>query len=182
MAPAVAHGASERDAICQPRRGHRHLHETRGLGTHRTNAVSQVLRHALKIVMGQDQTRGVLGQERPAIRSPFDVDVLRATRTGVGQKAEAHFLRSVEPAPLPDGPTRHHDGPATTCERAGQVEVANAVEAQLHQVSPVGRVARRDQLGHRIGRHGFAHKSHPSPPRFSANRVPKKKKPLQQLG
>ena len=119
--------------------------------------------HAVEVVVREHPLRALVHRQRSPVGPPLDVHVLGAEPNRLRQHLEPLRLEAAPLPALPGRPARHDDRPAAARQRAGDVEVRDAVETQLDQVGVLDRVPRGAQLGHRRGRHGFADEcAHPT--------------------
>src|SRR5262249_9789889 len=95
---------------------------------------------------------------------------------------------TVEPSALPRRSARDDDRASAPFERASDVEIGDAVEADFDEVRPVSRIPRPADVGHRLSGHGYAQlrishfQTGASPrPRWAALRPSKTRKPPQRL-
>src|SRR2546429_565423 len=133
-------------------------------GNGRYTASSRAARNAALCIAGETEcatgrptipyTSVAAGTERnrATTMSVSAVNMRGTQRERLGEQPAPLVLRSAELTPFPDGPARHDDRSAASCERASHVRIADRIEPQLDQVRIGDRVAVLAQL--RRGRSG----------------------------
>ncbi len=134
----------------------RELHELRPRAEQTAQPVGGVGRHAVEVVERADDARPVTALQQRFGGPVLHVHELGAERPGLLEQGHARRLVAVVAPALPHRAQRHDDRQSPAGQGPGHVEVADAVEAQLHQVGAVDLVPVVPQLGHGVGRHGGA--------------------------
>ena len=138
-----------------PRQGGE-FHDLRTRRTHQPQPLGRVRGHAVEVVVRPYDTPAVAALHERVTGIRLDVDILSAQVPRLLEERHSRLLVAVESATLPRRTARGDDAGRAAGERAGHVEILDAVEAQFHQVGPLDFVPAASQLGHRIGRHGGA--------------------------
>ena len=154
--PGLGAEIEQRHAVAEPLGLDGNLDDFGAGRSHRLHEPGEIGRHAREVVVRQhDAPAARMRHEIVEARARFDVDVLRAERQRVGEDAPSLFFRALEVAAFPLRTARDDDGTAPAGQRAGDVRVADRVEAELDQIGVGDLVAAAAQLGHGRRCHGY---------------------------
>ena len=133
---------------------HGELRDFRAAPPQRLEPAGDIGRHALKVVLRQDDAPARVRPDevRRERRGGFDVDVSRAVGQRALEDATALLLAPRETASFPLGAARHHDRRASPFERGGRIGPIGVVQSELDDVGAAGGVPAPADLLHRAAR------------------------------
>ena len=156
--PECAAQLEQRDAVAQPARLGRDLHDRGTAGAHGARPLGEVVRHAVEVVRRENDAPGMRRHDIREIGPPFHVDEVGPELERLLEQPSAFMLRAPETAAFPGGTTGNDDRQPAPGERTGHVRVADAIEPQLNDVGVGHEVPMTAQFGHRACCHGDAEK------------------------